>query len=144
MSHYRVTYHKEMDIEADSEQDAINQAIDIVGNDCCDGGCYSVESDDSEPCAAADDIDDLLVFLDSNGFDADYSYKDDMMTGCIGPFIVDIKFNDTVYKYNIHVDGNLPNCPERSIGQSYKGTDSLGVAKRYIKKCLDEWKKLNP
>ena len=152
MPHYKITYHREMEIDANSVQEAMRMAIDEVGDDYSDSCCYSVAEDKPKKPAAkknrayasCDDVDTLLAYMADQGIEAEFMFNDNMIVGSIGPFSLDVKLNEDVYCYNVYADGNLPNCPERSTGTSYKGTDSINVAKLYIKKYADEWRKKNP
>lgn len=152
MPHYKITYHREMEIDANSIEEAMRMAIDEVGDDYSDSCCYTVAEDKpkkpavkkNREYASCDDVDTLLAFMADQGIEAEFIGNDNKIVGTIGPFSLDVKINEDVYCYNVYADGNLPNCPERSTGTSYKGTDSINVAKLYIKKYADEWRKKNP
>ncbi len=147
---YEVTYERTMEIEADSEEDAIQKAIVEVSENCADSIGYTAEPVEKQPErpkkprlilgkvteTEASKIEKLL-----NDYDCtDITRTEERIMGWLETFEIDITLNTINYRFWCHTDGFLPNCPERSIGVQDKGTDSVNFVVKFLTARLEEWK----
>lgn len=147
---YEVTYERTMEIEANSEEDAIHQAVIEVSENCADGIGYSVECLEKKHKASRrqrplllppseDEVDKIEKFLTDNGF-TNIQRDNIRISGWLETFEVEITYDFSEYRFRCHTDGELPNCPVRSIGVQDKGTDSVNFVLKFLTARLEEWK----
>ena len=146
---YEVTYERTMEIEANSEDEAIHKAVIDVSENCADGLGYTVElveekqskSKKAKPILGkvteeeADKIEKLLIDNDCTSI----SRTKVRIIGWIDIFEIDVTLDAIGYRFWCHTDGFLPNCPARSIGTQDKGTDSVNFVLKFLQARIDEW-----
>ena len=146
---YEVTYERTMEIEADSEEDAIHKAIVEVSENCADSIGYTAElikekqskSNKAKPIlgkVTTDEADKIEKFLNDNDCTS-ITRTEERIVGWLETFEIEVTLDTISYRFWCHTDGFLPNCPERSIGKQDKGTDSVNFVLKFLQARIDEW-----
>ena len=146
---YKVTYERTMEIEANSEEEALHKAVIDVSENCADGLGYTAELVEESPKKPrkhrpilgkvtkneADKIEKLLADYNCTSI----ARTKERIIGWLETFEIEVTLDTIDYRFWCHTDGFLPNCPVRSIGTQDKGTDSVNFVLKFLQARIDEW-----